>query len=295
MTMLFTYPGNEKLAGALLENGGIEAGKLTLHHFPDGETLVKIDTAVKGKKIVLLCTLDRADEKAMALLFFSQTARNMGASSIGLIAPYLGYMRQDKKFHDGEAVTADIFAAFLSRHFDSLITVDPHLHRHKTMGEIYSIPATVVHAADAIATWIGNNVERPVLIGPDEESAQWVFAVAAKVGAPFTVLVKTRSGDSDVKVSIPDIEKFRDHTPVLVDDIISTARTMIETVRHLRAARMKPPVCIGIHAVFAGSAYEDLKSRGAGRIVTCNTIAHESNAIDISKPIASGLPSRPAR
>ena len=295
MTVLFTCPGNENLADALLERSGMEAGKLTLHHFPDGETLVKIDTPVKGRDVVLLCTLDRPDEKAMALLFFSQTARELGAASVGLIAPYLGYMRQDKRFHDGEAVTADIFAAFLSRHFDSLITVDPHLHRHKEMSEIYAIPATVVHAADAVAQWIGRNVEKPVLIGPDEESAQWVSAVAGKANAPFTVLLKTRRGDSEVEVSVPDIEKFRDHTPVLVDDIISTARTMIETVRHLQAAGMKAPVCVGIHAVFSGNAYEDLKSRGAGRIVTCNTIAHESNAIDIGEAIASHLPSRPAR
>lgn len=294
MTVLFTCPGNEKLADALLKRGGMEAGKLALHRFPDGETLVKIDTPVKGKDVILLCTLDRADEKAMALLFFSQTARELDAASVRLIAPYLGYMRQDKRFHDGEAVTAGIFAAFLSRHFDSLITVDPHLHRHKTMDEIYSIPATVVHAADAIAEWIGGNVEKPVLIGPDEESAQWVSAVAAKAKAPFTVLKKSRRGDSDVEVSVPDIEKFRDHTPVLVDDIISTARTMIETVRHLQGVKMRPPVCVGVHAVFAGSAYEDLKSRGAGRIVTCNTIAHESNAIDISETIACCLPSRPA-
>jgi ribose-phosphate pyrophosphokinase len=45
-------------------------------------------------------------------------------------------------------------------------------------------------------------------------------------------------------------------------------------------------VCVGVHAVFAGSAYEDLLAAGASRVVTCNTIVHSSNAIDLSDDLA---------
>jgi ribose-phosphate pyrophosphokinase len=85
-----------------------------------------------------------------------------------------------------------------------------------------------------------------------------------------------------VEVSIPQVEAYRHHTPVLVDDIISTARTMIETIGHLKKAGMRPPVCIGVHAIFAEHAYQDLLDSGAAKVVTCNTIPHESNAIDLS-------------
>ena len=81
---------------------------------------------------------------------------------------------------------------------------------------------------------------------------------------------------------MPDIDKYKDATPVLVDDIISTARTMIETVGHLKRAGMKPPICVGIHAVFSGNAYQDLMDSGVEKIVTCNTIPHPSNTIDLS-------------
>ena len=128
-----------------------------------------------------------------------------------------------------------------------------------------------------------------MLIGPDSESEQWVTAVAADAGAPFVVLEKTRRGDRDVEVSIPEVGKWRDRTPVLVDDIISTARTMIETVGHVRAAGLKSPVCIGIHAVFTDNAYVELKQAGAGEIVTCNTIGHDSNRINVSGLIASAV------
>ncbi|MBL1148489.1 MAG: ribose-phosphate pyrophosphokinase [Pseudomonadota bacterium] len=289
MSLLFAYPKNEEHAVALVKETGYELGAVKIHHFPDGETLVRLETDVKDKDVILFCSLDHPDSKAMTLMFIAQTAKELGAKSVGLIAPYLGYMRQDKRFNEGEAITSNIFAAFLSRHFDSLITVDPHLHRHKTMKEIYTIPAQVIHAADAIAGWIKGNVEKPVLIGPDEESEQWVSDVAARADVPYTVLTKTRRGDKEVEVSVPDVDQYKAHTPVLVDDIISTAHTMIATVIHLKRAGMNPPVCIGVHAVFSGGGYEALQKAGTAKIVTCNTIPHPSNAIDLSSLLAVHL------
>jgi ribose-phosphate pyrophosphokinase len=83
----------------------------------------------------------------LPLLFAADTARDLGARRIGLVAPYLAYMRQDIRFHAGEAVTSRTFAAILSRHLDWLVTVDPHLHRYHELSEIYRIPTQVVHAA----------------------------------------------------------------------------------------------------------------------------------------------------
>lgn len=288
MRLLFAYPGHDALFQSVLSACGYTTGEAEWHSFPDGESLVRIETDVKGKDIALLCSLYRPDDKAMAIMFFARTARELGAKSIHLIAPYLGYMRQDKRFNPGEAVTSGIFAGFISEYFDSMVTIDPHLHRHKDMAEIYTIPARVAHAAGTIAQWIGGNIDKPVLIGPDEESAQWVADVAGKANAPYTVLTKTRHGDRDVEISVPDVDKYTDHTPVLVDDIISTARTMIGTVEHLKQAGMKAPVCIGVHAVFAGDAHAALQAAGPGRIVTCNTIPHATNAIDISALLCGG-------
>jgi ribose-phosphate pyrophosphokinase len=109
-----------------------------------------------------------------------------------------------------------------------------------------------------------------------------VSEVAKNANAPYVILTKVRHGDSDVEVSIPHLEKYKDYVPVLVDDIISTGRTMIETISHLKNAGMKPPICIGVHAVFAKNAFEEIKKAGAQEIITCNTILHESNRIDIS-------------
>ncbi|REJ76293.1 MAG: ribose-phosphate pyrophosphokinase [Acidobacteria bacterium] len=275
-------PGNEFIAGRLAGLLGAETVDAELRLFPDGESYVRVLSDVEGKKVVLVCTLDRPNEKFLPLYFLSKCLRKQGAGHLSLVAPYLAYMRQDMVFNPGEIATSEYFGELISSAFDSLITVDPHLHRRTSLSEIYSIPNKVVHAADHIFRWIRRNVKTPVLIGPDSESEQWVGVVAQKANLPFTVLQKTRYGDSEVEVSVPEIADYQNHTPILIDDIISTARTMIETVTHLRTLGMKPAVCIGVHAVFADGALDGLLGSGIERIVTCNTIPHVTNDIDVS-------------
>lgn len=288
-TILFCFPGNEKLTQSLAGKTDFPIGELEIRKFPDGETFVKIISDVKDCKAIIVCSLDRPDDKLLPLYFTCRTMKELGASYIELVAPYLAYMRQDKRFHEGEAVTSDAFAKLLSGFIDRLITVDPHLHRHHALSEIYSIPAQIVPAAEVVAEWIKNNVQKPLLIGPDEESGQWVKEVAKSANAPFEILLKNRKGDNEVEVSIPHVDQYHDYTPVLVDDIISTAHTMIETIKHLQKLGMQTPVCIGVHAVFSGNAYEDLKRAGAKEIISCNTIPHPSNKIDLSKELSNSL------
>ena len=285
--LLLVLQGNEAIATALAPELSAETEQASVRRFPDGETYVRIETPVAGRSVVLVCTLSRPDDKVLPLLFLAAAARELGAARVGLVAPYLAYMRQDRRFQPGEGVTSKYFADLLSSTVDWLVTVDPHLHRRASLQEIYSIPTSVVSAAPTISQWIGSEIQRPVLVGPDAESLQWVRAVAEGAGAPFTVLEKVRRGDRDVEVSVPHVDRWQDHTPVLVDDIISTARTMLATIDHLRLASLPPPVCVGVHAVFAEGSYEELRSRGAARVVTCNTIPHASNAIDVLPQIAA--------
>lgn len=287
--LLFTLPANEALGRSLRGLAGLQAGEMTLRSFPDGETYVRVLTPCQGRAAVILCALDRPDDKLLPLYFLSRTLRDLGAKRVVLVAPYLAYMRQDRRFKEGEGVTSRYFAAWVSTFIDGLLTIDPHLHRIHDLGEVYTIPSRVIHAADGVAAWIGREVAKPVLVGPDSESWQWVSDVAGRAGAPFIVLEKTRRGDREVEVSVPEIERWRDHTPVLVDDIISTGRTMIETVGHLKRLGLPGAVCVGVHGVFAGSAYEDLKAAGALRIATCNTIPHPSNAIDLAPELARAV------
>lgn len=286
-TIIFYYPADEKLARNIAKVSGYSLGEAVFRQFPDKESHVKIITDVKSANVILVCSLNNPNEKIMPIIFFTQTAKRLGAKNIGLIAPYLCYLRQDKEFTQGEAISSKIFARLLSDQIDWLVTLDPHLHRHHTLGEIYTVPAFALHTAQLISEWIKVNVNKPVLVGPDEESKQWVKEVAGLFQAPFMVLQKIRRGDRDVEISAPDILEYKDHTPVLVDDIISTASTMIQTVRRLHDAGMMSTVCIGVHAIFANGSYQELLQEKVAKVITCNTIEHKSNLIDVSQLIVN--------
>lgn len=269
---------------------GLNAKKLQLEHrlFPDGELYYNLETDVSNQDIIILCHLHKPNEKALNLWMMASHLKDMGAKSIGLVAPYLAYMRQDIRFKPGECLTSKYFAQLISEKFDYLITIDPHLHRYKSLNEIYSIPSKVLHATDTIAQYIAK-LENPLVVGPDEESEQWAQQVAEKAQCDYIVLTKIRSGDRDVAIEVDDIQVYQQHTPVMVDDIISTGRTMLRTAEQLVKQGLQPPVCIGVHAVFSQDAIEEMQQGPIKDVITCNTIPHSSNQIDLSTLIVNGI------
>ena len=290
MTVVLAVPGNVTHAERLATHLGVPLIVPEVRRFPDGELYVRIDGDVAGHEVVLVGSLQDPGDKFLLVAFLAGTARDLGATAVGLVAPYLAYMRQDARFKTGEGVTSRYFGKLMSQTFDWLVTVDPHLHRLDALAHVYSMPTTIARAAPSIAGWITANIAQPILVGPDAESVQWVAAVAEACHAPYLILEKTRRGDRDVSITAPS--DLGGRTPVLVDDIVSTGKTLIEATRQLRAADSVPPICIAIHAVFADEVTAELVAAGARGIVTCDTIPHASNEIRVDLPIADAVRSR---
>lgn len=287
-SLIFIFPGNEAIGKEIISCNVTQEADWNLRSFPDGETYMKVNENVKGKTCFLLCSLNNSDQKLTQLFFLSKELRSNGAKKIVLICPYLGYLRQDKRFSDGEVLSSVWMGELISNIADEIITIDPHLHRIKNLDEICTVPSKVLSANVLIGEWIRNNIDSPVIIGPDEESDQWARSTAKNANCDFLVLKKTRKGDRDV--IIEGLNKLKaEQTPVLVDDIISTARTMSNTVRQLLQQGSKPPVCIGVHALFSEDALEHLEKSGTGKIVTCNSIRHQTNAISLGQLIAGAI------
>jgi ribose-phosphate pyrophosphokinase len=284
--LLFALPGNEVMTAKLANRLGAEVGEIETRRFPDEETYLRFLTVPAGRSVALVCTLDHPDPKFLPLVFAASAARQLGAERVGLIAPYLCYLRQDKRFHPGEAITSVSFARSLSSEIDWLVTVDPHLHRHRSLGAVYSVPSRVAAAAPAIAGWIAANVPHPFLIGPDSESEQWVAHVAGLIGAPYRVLSKERLGDRSVRITMPDLAGLADRTPVLVDDIVSSAQTMLEAITQLRRRDLPAPACVAVHALFSPKSFARLRE-SAGLVATTNSVNHASSAIDVSEALAT--------
>ena len=286
--LILPLPGNETFARRLADEGRWELGSLETRNFPDGESYVRILSDVAEKSVTLVSTLARPDESFLRLVFTADAARSLGANAVTLIAPYLAYMRQDRRFRPGEAITSRTFARLISASFDQLITVDPHLHRYPALSALYAVPTTALHAAPLIADWIAAEVEAPLLIGPDEESEQWVSVIAARVGAPHAVLQKVRRGDRDVEIELPDLSRWRDRQPVLVDDIASSGHTLIEAARKLRMQDLALPDVAVVHGIFAGDSYQQLVPL-CRRIVSTDSVTHPSNLVELAPLIAASI------
>ena len=285
---LYACAGNEPLAFQLGSELGAKRGALTWHRFPDGETRVRIETPPEAQACVL-CTLADPDTRIMPLLLTAAALRAQGAVRVGLIAPYLAYMRQDMAFNPGEAVAARHFGALLGQHFDWLVTVDPHLHRIHDLGEVLTCPSRDLHAAPLLADWIRASVRAPVLVGPDAESAQWVSATAQRADAPWFNLHKERLGDMDVRVALPQGIRAEGRTAVLVDDIISSGRTLAAAAAALQRAGFTAIQCVGVHGLFAGDARAVLRRAGIGPVTVTNSVSQPESRIDLAPLLAEGV------
>lgn len=281
MAVLFAMPGNEALASALARLLGAEEGLVEHRSFPDGETYLRFETPVAEKSVALCCSLHAPDAKTLPLLLAASALKDLGATRVGLVAPYLAYMRQDKRFREGEAVTSVSFARLLSGSFDWIATIDPHLHRYSSMNEIYTVPVTVGHAAPVLAAHLQQQSAGLFLVGPDEESEQWVAAIGAAAGVPHVTMRKTRHGDRDVSIDMPGLEAFRGRRPVLADDMISSGHTMEVAVRQLMSQGFPAPLCLAVHGILAEHALERLQHAGA-EVVTTNTIPGPAARLDVT-------------
>lgn len=295
--LFIALPGNQDLASQLADRLGGQTARLEHRRFPDGESYLRLHADPSHRSVVLVATLDRPDDKVPSLLFAADLARDLDAASVGLVCPYLPYMRQDQRFAPGEALTSKTFARWLSDHFDWLVTVDPHLHRYTSLDEIYSLRSRVVAAAPVLAGWVASNIDHPVLIGPDGESEQWVSEVAALENLPWRVFSKTRHGDREVQMQLPELKGLEDRTPVLIDDIISSGSTMARAASHLIEAGFPPPVAVGVHGLFGPGAREAMRAAGIARMVCTNSVNAAEAEIDLvdalAEPIAGML--SPAR
>ena len=290
---LLLYFAEEALpARRLAEACGLPAAAVESHRFPDDELRLRLPLQpgqTLPEQLVLYRSLDRPNEKLVELLLLAGEARRLGVQRLWLVAPYLAYMRQDMAFHPGEVVSQQIIGPFLAGLFDGVITVDPHLHRIASLAE--AIPrgvAVSLSGAPMLAELIAEQVEQPLLLGPDAESAQWVGQAAAVHGWPHGVCTKLRSGDHQVQISLPALD-LRGRNVVLLDDVASSGRTLAAAAQQALAAGAATVDVAVTHALFAGDALAVIAAAGIGRVWSTDCISHPSNAIAMAPCLAQAL------
>ncbi len=286
--MLLCFEDEWTLAQALADAAGMTAACVDRHVFPDGEIKLRLPTPLPPR-VVLLRSLHAPNAKLVELLLTAHTARELGAQHLTLVAPYLAYMRQDVAFQPGEAVSQKIIGRHLAQLFDAVITVDPHLHRVSTLQEaVPAAQALALTAAPLLADFVYRHCPDAVLIGPDEESAQWITSAARQHGFDHGVCRKIRHGDRQVEITLSDVP-VAGRAVVLLDDIASSGHTLAQAARLLLQAGARSVDVAVTHALFSGDALEVVVKAGVGRIWSTDSVPHESNSISTAPLLAAAL------
>lgn len=276
-------------ASRLATAAGIEAAEIERHRFPDDELRLRLPARLPAR-VALYRSLHRPNEKLLELLLVARSAGRMGAQHLTLVAPYLAYMRQDKAFRAGEVVSQRIVGEFLAGLFDGVITVDPHLHRIDTLAEAIPVPhAIALSGAGLLADVAVSHRARPLLVGPDRESRQWVETAAQRHGLDFIVCEKVRHDDRNVDIVLPDDAAVHGRAVVILDDVASSGHTLARTAAVLLAAGAASVDVAVTHALFADDALALIRAAGVGEVWSTDCIAHPSNAVHIAPLLAEAL------
>jgi ribose-phosphate pyrophosphokinase len=292
--MIITTCGNSvSIAKKLSKKLKAKYSPLTLTSFPDGDIYLKYNTNVKGKEVVIVQSFQPlSDASLFHIIFAAQAAKNLGAKKVILVSPYLAYMRQDKSFHPGEAVSSKIMAKLLNTCVDKLITIDPHIHRYKSLKDIFTIPTKNLTANKLIAKYVHKTFKNDVIIGPDWESYQWAEEIAKDIHVDCTVLEKKRFSSRKVEVKMINPIPIKGKNVVIVDDIISTGHTISEAAKQAKKLGAKSIIAIGVHGLFVENALEKMRKAGVNKVVTTNCIEHKTNKIDVTELLYSELKKR---
>jgi ribose-phosphate pyrophosphokinase len=284
---VFAFADSREPAGRLARELGAPTHEILVRRFPDGESLVQ--TPASATTAILYRSLDNPNGKLFELLLAASALRDLGAQRVVLVAPYLAYMRQDRAFEPGEAVSQKVIGRLIADHFDAVLAVDPHLHRTATLSTVVPrIPAYSLSAAAALADAIGVE-RRPILVGPDAESRQWVTAIAERHGLETLVGTKERRGDRDVTLKIEGIAAVTRRRAVIVDDTVSSGATLIACARLVADAAASSIEAAVTHCLAGPDDLRALSLAGISHLHATDTVAGPHSTIPLAGMIARSL------
>ena len=286
-------PASTELGKKIARELGLEPEPVGHRLFPDGESYIKLNSSVAGETVVLVqTTAPNPDTRYMQLLVMARTARDFGARHIIACVPYLAYMRQDKRFLDGEALSFDIVLGLLEDSgVDDLLVVD--LHSEESLRKLQPNHRVRVHTLSAIpviAKYLKENgFDGAYSLSPDEGRRDIVSAASEVMGGGFAFFEKNRDlRTGETTMFVKDVE-VRGRKAVVFDDIISSGGTMAKAVKALKAQGAEKVAAACTHALFMGGAEEKIRDAGADLIVASDSVETPFSRVSVASAVAEIL------
>lgn len=287
--VLHYFPECADEAGRLAQALGLAAQPVMVRAYPEGESLVRVGET--GRRALLFRSLHDPNVKLVEILLAASALRDGGAEHLTLVAPYLGYMRQDKAFAPGEAVSQRVMGGLIAGAFDALVTVDPHLHRTPRLDLV--VPgrlAVNVSAAGVLASALAAHITpHTLLIGPDSESRPWVAAIAGQLGLDMLIGEKRRTGDRDVTLHLPGAARAAGRPVVLVDDMISSGGTLIACAKQLQKAGAQTIAAAVTHCLSGPADLARLAAFGIAPLLATDSVPGPASTIALAPALAGAL------
>jgi len=250
--------------------------------FPDGERYVRLLGAVAGEHVVLVQTT-HPDPMIVELLLLADAIRDAGARRITAVVPYFGYGRQDKRFLDGEPISAKTIAKHIAVDCNELLTMaipaNPEILR------TFPLPTREVSGMPAIGRYL-KSAKVDVLLAPDEGALRLAKEASAVAGVPFDFLVKERIDSYTVKIE-PKALAVNGKSVGIVDDVISTGGTIATAAQELRAQGARRVIAACVHGLFVGKAEANLKA--CDEVIATDTVLSPHTKVSVAPEFAAAI------
>jgi ribose-phosphate pyrophosphokinase len=271
--LLFSGTANPALGTAIAAELDVQPGVLTVAHYPDGETAVRLEESVRGREVFLVQpTAPPVNDHLMELLAFADACRRSAATRITAVVPYFGYARADKRHSRRQPVTASLVAQLMqTAGVDHIVTLD--LHADQIEG-FFHIPVDNLTAVPTLCQALcGRLPERVVVVSPDVGRVSMATDYAHRLGCPVAVLHKRRTSGTETVITHVGGD-VRGRPCLIIDDVISTGGTIVRAVEALLAAGARREILIAAsHGLLVDEARAKLSHETIQGVFVTDSVA----------------------
>lgn len=276
---VFTGNANPDLAKEICAFLCIPLGSAVIKRFSDGEVNVEIRDNVRGVDVfVIQPTSPPVNDHLMELLILMDGLKRASAKRVTAVLPYYGYARQDRKVLPRAPITAKLVADLLTAAGVSrLLTMD--LHAGQIQG-FFNIPVDHLYSAPVLLEYIKGKYgseDDLVIVSPDAGGVERARAFAKRLSASLAIIDKRRLAPNVAEV-MNIIGEVEGKTAVLLDDMVDTGGTLVQSADALRRKGAKHVFACATHAVLSGPAIDRLEKSEIEELVVTNTIPLGSKA-----------------